>query len=286
MNMELSSCKKRIAAKYESDSATNTERKIALYMKNNFDRVLHCTLLELAELIGVSDASVVRFCKSIGYSGFQEFKISAALETIPSSEQYHPKLHKDDSPAEICQKIFSTEITALQRTMHALDLENMTKVARILAQAPRIVFAGTGGSMIVARDAQHKFLKIGVHVCAVEDKDIQLMEASLLHKGDVLFAVSHSGNNIHVLRAAELAKSCGATVIGLTSDGKTSLSKIADYSITTISEETIFRSESGSTRLAQLAVIDSLVAIVAFQDYDNAFDAIYKTRAATSDNKV
>ncbi|RHR10280.1 MurR/RpiR family transcriptional regulator [Pseudoflavonifractor sp. AF19-9AC] len=284
--MEHSSCKKRIAAKYESDSATNTERKIALYMKNNFDRVLHCTLLELAELIGVSDASVVRFCKSIGYSGFQEFKISAALETIPSSEQYHPKLHKDDSPAEICQKIFSTEITALQRTMHALDLENMTKVARILAQAPRIVFAGTGGSMIVARDAQHKFLKIGIHVCAVEDKDIQLMETSLLHKGDVLFAVSHSGNNIHVLRAAELAKSCGATVVGLTSDGKTSLSKIADYSITTISEETIFRSESGSTRLAQLAVIDSLVAIVAFQDYDNAFDAIYKTRAATSDNKV
>lgn len=284
--MENSSCKNRIAAKYESDSATNTERKIALYIKDNFDRVLHCTLLELAELIGVSDASVVRFCKSIGYSGFQEFKISAALETIPSSEQYHPKLHKDDSPEDICRKIFSTEITALQRTMHALDLGTMTHVAHILSQAARIVFAGTGGSMIVARDAHHKFLKIGIHVCAVEDKDIQLMETSLLGKGDVLFAVSHSGNNIHVLRAAQLAKSCGATVVGLTSDGKTSLSKIADYCITTISEETIFRSESGSTRLAQLAVIDSLVAIMAFQDYDNAFQAIYKTRAATSDNKV
>lgn len=284
--MENSSCKNRITAKYESDSATNTERKIALYIKDNFDRVLLCTLLELAELIGVSDASVVRFCKSIGYKGFQEFKISAALETIPSSEQYHPKLHKDDSPEAICQKIFSTEITALQRTIHALDLDNMKQVAHILSQAAHIVFAGTGGSMIVARDAHHKFLKIGVHVSAAEDKDIQLMEASLLGKGDVLFAVSHSGNNIHVLRAAELAKSCGATVVGLTTAGKTSLSKIADHCITTISEETIFRSESGSTRLAQLAVIDSLVAIMAFQDYDNAFQAIYKTRAATSDNKV
>ena len=138
----------------------------------------------------------------------------------------------------------------------------------------------------MAKDAYHKFLKIGVHVCAVEDKDIQLMEASLLQQGDVLFAVSHSGNNLHVLRAAEVGKSCGATVVGLTSEGKNRLSKIADYIITTISEETIFRSESASTRLAQLAVMDSLIAIVAFQDYDKSFQAIYKTRASTSDNKV
>ncbi|MFU0832634.1 MAG: MurR/RpiR family transcriptional regulator [Oscillospiraceae bacterium] len=284
--MVASNCKERIIAKYKSDTATNTERKIALYIQENFTQVLHCTLLELAELIGVSDASVVRFCKSIGYKGFQEFKISAALETIPSGEHYHPKLNKDDTPEEICKKVFSTEITALQRTIHSLDLDNIKQVAYILGRAGHIVFAGTGGSMVVARDAHHKFLKIGVHVSAAEDKDIQLMEASLLRKGDVLFAVSHSGNNIHVLQAAELAKSCGATVVALTVAGKTSLSKIADYSITTVSEETIFRSESGSTRLAQLAVIDSLVAIMAFQDYDNAFQAIYKTRAATSDNKV
>ena len=107
-----------------------------------------------------------------------------------------------------------------------------------------------------------------------------------MQQGDVLFAVSHSGNNLHVLRAAEVGKSCGATVVGLTSEGKNRLSKIADYIITTISEETIFRSESASTRLAQLAVMDSLIAIVAFQDYDKSFQAIYKTRASTSDNKV
>ena len=71
-------------------------------------------------------------------------------------------------------------------------------------------------------------------------------------------------------------------MVGLTSEGKNRLSKIADYIITTISEETIFRSESASTRLAQLAVMDSLIAIVAFQDYDKSFQAIYKTRASTS----
>ena len=283
--MENESCLNRIIAKSESQNATVTERKIALYIKENLEKVLHCNLLELAELIGVSDASMVRFCKSLGYKGFQEFKIRVAMEAIPSEQQYNPKLQKDDKPEQICPKIFATEIAALQRTVQTLDMKNIKQVAEILGKASRIVFAGTGGSMIVARDAHHKFLKIGIHVCAVEDKDIQLMEASLLTPGDVLFAVSHSGNNLHVLRAAEVGKSCGATVVGLTSEGKNRLSKIADYTITTISEETIFRSESASTRLAQLAVMDSLIAIVAFQDYDKSFQAIYKTRASTSDNK-
>ena len=140
--------------------------------------------------------------------------------------------------------------------------------------------------MLVCRDAHHKFLQIGVHVSAAEDKDIQLMEAALLRPGDVLFAVSHSGNNLHVLHAAELGKSCGAVVVGLTQVGKNSLAQIADYTITTVSEETIFRSEAASTRLAQLAVIDSLIAIVAFQNYEGSFSSIYKIRTATMDNKA
>ena len=164
--MENESCLNRIIAKSESQNATVTERKIALYIKENLEKVLHCNLLELAELIGVSDASMVRFCKSLGYKGFQEFKIRVAMEAIPSEQQYNPKLQKDDKPEQICHKIFATEIAALQRTVQALDMKNIKQVAEILGKASRIVFAGTGGSMIVARDAHHKFLKIGIHVCA------------------------------------------------------------------------------------------------------------------------
>lgn len=283
--MENESCISRIIAKCESPTATITERKIANYFKENLDKVLHCNLLELAELIDVSDASVVRFCKSLGYKGFQQFKICAAMETVPSVRQYNPVLQKEDDPEQICQKIFATEINALQRTIQTLDMEKMKQVAQLVSKAHRIVFAGTGGSSVVAKDAYHKFLKIGIRVCAVEDKDVQLMEASLLEAGDVLFGVSHSGNNLHVLRAAELARAAGATIVSLTSHCKNRLSEIADFAIKVNSEETIFRSESASTRLAQLAVMDCLIAIIAFQDYDSAFQAIYKTRAATSDNK-
>ncbi len=91
---------------------------------------------------------------------------------------------------------------------------------------------------------------------------------------------------VAMLHAAELGRSCGATVVGLTQVGKNSLAQIADYTITTVSEETIFRSEAASTRLTQLAVIDSLIAVVAFQDYEGSFRSIYKIRTATMDNKA
>lgn len=283
--MDKEKCLSRISQKCDSEDSTQVERKIALYIREHMEEVLHCTLLELADQIGVSDASVVRFCKSIGYKGFQDFKISAALETVPSTQQYHPALTKDDSTESICQKIFASETSALTKTLQNLNIQIIEQVAGILSTARRILLCGTGGSQVVARDAQHKLLKVGIHASAVEDKDIQLMEVSLLEREDVLVAFSHSGNNVHTLRAVELARQNRATIVVLTSSRKTQLAQEADYTLTTVSEPTIFSSESGSTRLAQLAVIDCLVAVIAFQNYDKSFRAMYRTREATSENK-
>ena len=279
-------CRQRILEKYESERSTQTERKIARYLRDNFETALHSTLLDLAELIGVSDASIVRFCKGIGYKGFQEFKINAALEFVPEEKLYNPRLNRTDTTKDICNKIFSSEISALTRTLQELDVEELEKVANLLSEAPRIMFVGTGGSMAVAKDAQHKFLKIGVRASWFEDKDIQLMEASLLKKDDVLFAISHSGNNLHVINVVEIARESGTTVVALVSRGKNELAKNADYVLSTISEETIFQSESGSTRLAHLAVIDCIVAMMAFKNYDRSLNAMQRTRQATSGNKV
>ena len=137
----------------------------------------------------------------------------------------------------------------------------------------------------MGQDALHKFMKIGVQVYVHEDRDLQLMASSLAGEGDVVIGISHSGSNYSVLRCLKNAKENGAQTIALVSRGKTPLSKIADVVIDTASEETIFQSESVSTRIAQLAIIDSLVSIVAFMNYDESYRAIQKTRKATSENK-
>lgn len=284
--MDETGARNRINAKYESEASTVAERKIALYIRDNFQQVLHSTLLELAEQIGVSDASVVRFCKSLGYKGFQDFKINAALDTAPTSLQHLAQIERNDSAAQLCEKIFAARIADLQNTIQSIDAESVERAASLLSQAERIVLVGTGGSLNVAQDARHKFLEIGLVTDLAHDKDVQLMQAVMLRRGDVLFAISNSGNNLHVLRAVELAKAGGAQVLGLTSARRSSLSQMADQVITFCYEEPVLLPTTGGPRLVQLAVIDSLIAVIAMRDYEKSLQYIYRTRAATSDNKM
>lgn len=284
MKKELG-CKERLIEKRDGEHTKKTERKIAAYLLENFDKSLHSTLLELADGIGVSDASIVRFCKSIGYTGFQEYKINAAMQCVPEPRLYNPFLSVDDSPAELCNKIFAIESSALEQTKQELDIKVMNEVADLLINAKRINLVGTGGSAISARDFQHKLLKIGVRAELQEDKDLQLMSASLLTENDVLFAISHSGSNLHVAETIDLAKKQNAKVVTLTMKSKNVVVEKADYPLYVVSEKTIFESESFSARLAQLAMLDCLVALMAFKNFDGSLEAMKATRLATSVNK-
>ena len=284
MKKELG-CKERLIEKRDGEHTKKTERKIAAYLLENFDKSLHSTLLELADGIGVSDASIVRFCKSIGYTGFQEYKINAAMQCVPEPRLYNPSLSVDDSPAELCDKIFAIESSALEQTKQELDIKVMNEVVVLLINAKRINLVGTGGSAISARDFQHKLLKIGVRAELQEDKDLQLMSASLLTENDVLFAISHSGSNLHVAETIDLAKKKNAKVVTLTMKSKNVLVEKADYPLYVVSEKTIFESESFSARLAQLAMLDCLVALMAFKNFDGSLEAMKATRLATSVNK-
>ena len=284
MKKELG-CKERLIEKRDGEHTKKTERKIAAYLLENFDKSLHSTLLELADGIGVSDASIVRFCKSIGYTGFQEYKINAAMQCVPEPRLYNPSLSVDDSPAELCNKIFAIESSALEQTKQELDIKVMNEVADLLINAKRINLVGTGGSAISARDFQHKLLKIGVRAELQEDKDLQLMSVSLLTENDVLFAISHSGSNLHVAETIDLAKKQNAKVVTLTMKSKNVVVEKADYPLYVVSEKTIFESESFSARLAQLAMLDCLVALMAFKNFDGSLEAMKATRLATSVNK-
>ena len=282
MAAELS-CKDRIIVK--ESTLTNREKKIVAYLFSGRDDILNDTITEFAEKAGVSDATVVRFCKHIGYKGYQDFKIHAALDILPRENQYNPVLRKDNEPGVILDKIFGSEIAVLKRTLGGVDQETLIEVSRMIRHAEKILFIGTGGSMNVAKDALHKFMKVGIMVYAYEDMDLQRMAVSLLGEKDLVIAISHSGSNLNVLRCMELAKGGGVRTVALTGDEKNPIARAADLSIRVACETTMFHSESVSTRIAQLAVIDTLVAMVAFHDYDRSYDAIHATRKATADNK-
>ena len=128
-------------------------------------------------------------------------------------------------------------------------------------------------------------MKIGIRAFVYEDIDLQLMSSSLMNEKEVAIGISHSGSNRNVIDCIKNAKENGAETIAIVGQGKTPLSKIADMILYCSSEETMFESESVSTRIAQLAIIDAIVAIVAFDNYEESYTAIQRTRRATSENK-
>lgn len=277
------SCKEAILSR--KSTMTNTERKIAEYVLENYEKVLNYNITELAEYAKVSDASIVRFCRSLGYKGYQDFKINAARDVLPREKHLNPVLEEQDSPETICRKIFNSEVAVLTRTLSGLDVEEVMKAAGMIAAAKRVFFFGTGGSLLVAQDAQHKLMKVGIQAFVHQDRDMQLMASSLTGAEDVAIGISHSGSNYSVLKCLKNVKENQTPVVAIVNRGKTPISKIGDVVLHTASEETMFQSESVSTRIAQLAIVDSLVAIAAFQNYEESFQAIQKTRKATSDNK-
>ncbi len=264
---------------------TDSEARVAQYVLEHSMEVLRYSVSELAEHAGVSVATVVRFSKSVGYKGYQDLKIHLAQGSIAHYKHLNTELEREDTSVQITEKIIRSEISVLEDTLHILDPKMLERIAFLIRKAHQVVFFGTGGSAAVAYDAMHKFLKIGIRSVVYLDIDVQSMQSALLHPMDIAFAISHSGTNRNVIECLKNARQCGATVIGLTTEGDSPFQEVCDYVLTTATRETIFKSESVTARIAQLSVIDSLVAIMTYMDYDGAYDAIQRTRRATSGNK-
>ena len=264
---------------------TKREQKIVDFIMQNGDSFLNETITEFSEKAGVSDATMVRFCKHLGYKGYQDFKVNCARQMLPKETQISPGLDQGDDSSVICSKVFNSEMSVLSRTLLEIDIRVLEQIADKLRSAGKIALFGTGGSLNVAKDALHKFMKIGLMVYVYEDIDLQHMAASLLREGDVAVVISHSGSNVSSLRCLELAKEGGAFTVALTGLGKNPISRAADLTVHIASEKTIYQSESVSTRIAQLAVLDTLIGIAAFEDYDNSYEAAMATRRATSHRK-
>ena len=269
---------------------TKSETKVAQYILENYDseELLKYNVSELAKNADVSDATIIRFCRSIGCTGYQDFKVNVAKDLIPREKQLDPNVEHGDDTKTICTKIFTAEINVLNDTLAELDFDLIDEIAEQINNARNLYIFGTGGSQIVAMDALHKFLKVGIRAYVYQDADLQRMSSSLAREGDVALCISFSGGNNSIISCMRNAKNNGAYTVGIISLPKSALvrHKLLDAVIYSAYDKTIFQSESVSTRIAQLAVIDSLVSKVAFMDYEKSLHSIASTRRATSENKI
>ena len=171
---------------------------------------------------------------------------------------------------------------ALQDTLTIVGDGELEKAVDAISKAKKFDIYGLGGSGCVAADAHHKFVKIGVRSNAYSDCNLQAMSAALLGPGDVAMAISHSGGVKDVVEALQIAQKRGATTIVITHYAKSPITKYADIKLYTTATEMMFRSDAMISRIAQLAIIDTLYVGVALELGDSASTSLDAIREAVA----
>ena len=134
-----------------------SEVKVADYVIQNSDHVIHMRIVDLAQEALVSEPTIVRFCRAIQCNGFQEFKVKLAQDLAIANNIGQFAIVEDDCIEDICKKIADTTIQRLHQVKDQLLPEQVGSAASAISQARRLEFYGFGASAAVATDALHKF---------------------------------------------------------------------------------------------------------------------------------
>jgi RpiR family carbohydrate utilization transcriptional regulator len=239
-----------------------SEAKVASFVLENANDVINMRIVDLAVSAEVSEPTVIRFCRAIGYNGFKAFKLQLAQQLGLGGVYTQFAVDDTDTVTDLRNKVFDTTVGSLITVRDELDPSVMEQAINTISKARRVEFYGFGASGSVAADAQHKFFRLQLSTSAYTDPHIQHMSAISLGSEDVVVAISQSGQSRALLQSVRLAREAGATVIGL-APMNTPLSQQCSIPIYVNMKEDHQAFAPVSSRIAHLVVIDVLATGVA-----------------------
>lgn len=246
---------------------TKSEKRIANYLYNNLSEVQYMSITSLAEACKVAEVTVFRFCKSLKYEGYNEFKFSIAKSfaqsyTEPDTESSQLPLYGqvdcNDSFEDMCKKLYSTEVSAIVQTLERLKENDVMRAVDILHASRRVYCLGQGGSLILSMAAWSRFASISPNFFCVEDSHLQAVTTSLLSKGDTLLIFSYSGATKDMLDILPMARENGVKIILVTHYANSPAAGYADVVLLCGSNEGPLQVGSVAAKVAQLFIIDVL----------------------------
>ncbi|MFF2371751.1 MurR/RpiR family transcriptional regulator [Agromyces sp. NPDC058110] len=253
--------------------------------------VVDLTITELAARCGTSLSTVARFCQTLGYSGYREFRMEVA-GALSREEAERDRfgladsdIGADDSVSDVVAKIAFHEVLAIEQTVKGLDTEVLDQVVDAIIGAPHVDLYGFGASGLTAQDLQQKLSRIAISASCSVDVHLALVGAALRRTADVAIAISHSGLTAETNHTLEVAREAGATTVAITNSPDSPLAEIADFVLTTRARESPYRMGAMSSRIAQLALVDFLFVRVAQRRGDLA-DPLRRTREVTASHRI
>lgn len=244
------------------ESLRKSEVKVAKYVLSDPAAVMHSSMSEVSAVVGVSEPTIVRFCRAVGCQGFQDLKLKLAQSLVAGASFGQFAISEDDALTDYALKIFDTTLHTLIEVREHLDVQALDKAIAVMAKAQRVEFYGFGASGAVAADAQHKFFRLLLTAAAYSDPHMQAMSAVTLKPTDVAICISQSGRSKDLLTTANLVRETGAILITLC-PSHTPLAELASIHLAIDVQEDTEIYTPLTSRIAHLVVIDVLAMGVA-----------------------
>lgn len=253
---------------------SKSEKRVADIVLSKGYKVAEMTLSELATASQVSEPSVIRFSKALGFKGYSEFKSQVLRDWGKEDSVERPErlldlnFSKEDNAHDVPEKIFNSTVRGLEDTMRLFDYDAYEDAVKAILAADRIDIFGVGTSGSVALDFVIKLIRIGLNARYFSDNHLEQLSCVSLGKRDVAIAFSHSGSTKDVVDTLKIAKNAGATTISVTNYKASAIVAYSDIELLTGDYETTFYSETMISRISMLAIVDMLYMGILLSDYD------------------
>jgi DNA-binding MurR/RpiR family transcriptional regulator len=238
------------------------EQAIADYVLANSQQIRQLSSQELAQAVGVSQATVVRFTQKLGYKGYPDFKFAVSdhlhQQNVPKAQQLHGDIALNDSFTEVARKLLTGKIEVLTNTLSANEQSSLEQACQLLNTARRIMLTGKGASFLVAQDFCLKLRKLGLLATAESDLHIQLADLAHYSDKDLLIVISESGETKEMVLVSQYAQSHQIPLLSLTGFAPNPVAKLSNLNLKTVANENAARLSSILSRNAQELIIDLL----------------------------
>ena len=261
------------------DSLRKSEQKVADAVIADPDGSVQSSIHAIATRAAVSEPTVIRFCRALDCVGFQQFKLKLAQDLARRGTFFYQDVTTDDSSIVLANKLLDGAIASLVQIRNQISEESLDKAIGLYEASNRVELYGSGGSAIVAEDAQLKFFRLGKPAIAYSDPHIQHSAAALLDENALVIAISHSGRSSDILKTVEIARAARAKVIAVTAT-RSPLAQSSDVALTVDVDEDSDIFSPVKTRLGQMVVLDVLAVGVAVRGGDQMLEKLARARQA------
>lgn len=245
------------------------EKKIADFILENSALIRDYSSQNLAESVGVSQSSIIKFSQKLNYRGFTDLKLAIHESVVKNDSDEvadEKNAFKNGKTASAAEQLYGIKNEALLTTMELNDEQRILSAVKLLEQGKRIQIIALGSGSLVARNFASMLIQIGKSVIAEVDTYIQLSSVMTLGKGDVVFVISFSGQSSKMLQITRQAKKAGVAIISLTNYSANPIRSLADVPLFSVNGEGTFDFPQIISTASQQHVVDVLFTCMLNRD--------------------